>query len=446
MIKKILSVLLSITTVAVLMSGCSKTSSDNSSNNNATQSKGSKTESEVTEAPASAIEVSGELNIIHYLTETAKLSALDQLIEGFNAEYPNVTVNAEAMSMDQYADVLKLRLATGDSPDIIFGAVKEYSNLIEAGSILELTNQEFTSRISESVKGNVSIDGKVYGVPLDMMANAVFYNKDYFEKYQIEVPTTYDEFIEACETLKANGITPLTAGYQDLISLGATFFTMFYGAPYMQNPNYATEMMEGGKSASEYASLKTTLEQWRTLNSYENADNKTITTDRAEQLFASGETGMILIGTWGLGAIREYNPDGNIGGFMYPSENTAGDSYLPIATDDTFMIAKNSPNQAAAIAFFEYMTRLDAAAAWAGTVGQLSSIADVTVDGMDPAAQDIADIVATGQVARWTEIATFTGQYSSSFYNVLQEYALTTKMTPDEFCDQLDKEFAAAKK
>lgn len=42
------------------------------------------------------------------------------------------------------------------------------------------------------------------------------------------------------------------------------------------------------------------LDQWREIMvNYQNSDCKTIDTARAEQMFANGETGMIIIGTWG---------------------------------------------------------------------------------------------------------------------------------------------------
>ena len=86
--------------------------------------------------PASAEEstegsgLSGELTLLHYLTEDAKLQALDDLIAGFESENPDVTINAEAVSMDNYLDVIKLRLSSGDAPDVMFGGPSSYPQLI----------------------------------------------------------------------------------------------------------------------------------------------------------------------------------------------------------------------------------------------------------------------------------------------------------------------------
>ena len=252
--------------------------------------------------------LAGELTLLHYLTEDAKLQALDDLIAGFTAENPDVTVNTEAVSMDNYLDVVKLRLSSGDAPDIMFGGPTTYPELIDAGYIMDLTNEAFTSRVSEGSVSLMKKDDIVYGIPLDQMANVVFYNKDIFEELSLSVPTTYTEFIEVCKALKDAGYAACAAGYQDQISLGANYFTIFYGAPYLACEQYVDETQNQGKSWHDYPTVTQALTQFREIIGYQNEDCRTITTDRAEQIFANGESGMIIIGTWGLGAIMNYNP------------------------------------------------------------------------------------------------------------------------------------------
>lgn len=440
--KKIIGILLSGVMVASLLAGCG--GGDDSQNNTTSNTNSSSIGSSASDTEDK--EISGDLNIVHYLTEDAKLNALDDLVAGFNEEYPDVNVNVESTSMDNYQDVVKLKISTGDAPDIIFGGPKTYSDLVRSGNIADLSDKEYADRISDGMIDNVKVDGKVYGIPLDAMANVVFYNKDIFEELNLEVPTTYSEFIDVCNSLEDAGYDACAAGYQDSISIGANFYTIFFGAPYLECENYAEELMSGQKSASDYPSLAKALTQWREIMQYQNDDRKTISTDRAEQIFANGESGMIIIGTWGLGAIMNYNPDGNYGGFMYPSEDTVDANALPLATDDTWMMIQNSPNQAAAEAFLEYMTRQDVNAKWCATTSQLSAIDGVSVDTLPSAAQDIADLLDTVTISNWISVGTFSGQYDSSFYTVCQDYAVTDDMTVDDFCEELDSEFAAANK
>ena len=278
--------------------------------------------------------ISGELNIMHYIAEASKLEAFDDIVEGFEAEYPDVKVNAESTTLENYQDIIKLKISTGDAPDILFGSPKTYSNLIESGNIADLTDEELVQRIDAGILDNVKIDGKVYGVPQSVTANVVYYHKDIFEQLGLSVPTTYTEFIDTCKKLEEAGYVGCAAGYQDGISVGANFYTIFYGAPYLACENYVSEMVSGEKKAEDYPTLEKALTEWREIMEYQNEDQKTIDTNRAEQLFANKEAGMIIIGTWGLGPIKEYNPDGEYGAFMFPSEDTAEENAVPVAVGD----------------------------------------------------------------------------------------------------------------
>ena len=81
-----------------------------------------------------------------------------------------------------------------------------------------------------------------------------------------------------------------------------------------------------------------------------------------------------------------------------------------------------------------------------GINSQLSAIEGVTVDTLPAAAQEVADLMGTTTIANWISVGTFAGQYDSSFYQVLQDYAITDDMTVEQFCQNLDDEFAAASK
>lgn len=390
--------------------------------------------------------VSGELNIMHYIAEASKLEAFDDIVEGFKEEYPDVEVNSESTTLDNYQDIIKLKISTGDAPDIIFGSPKTYTNLIESGNIADLTDEEFISRIDEGILDNVKIGDAIYGVPQSVTSNAVYYHKDIFEELGLSVPTTYSEFIETCQQLQEAGYIPCAAGYQDGISVGANFYTIFYGAPYLECENYVDELVSGEKKAEDYPSLARSLEQWREIMEYQNEDQKTIDTNRAEQLFANKEAAMIIIGTWGLGPIREYNPDGDYGAFMFPSEENAEDNAIPVAVGDVWMAVNDSPNHEAAVAFLEYMSRPEVNAQWCATTQEISALSSVSTEGLSPAAQDVSELIASGKVSNYDSVNSFSGQYYTTWGETLQDFALVDDMTVEDFCEELNNGFAAASK
>ena len=63
--------------------------------------------------------------------------------------------------------------------------------------------------VSEDIKESFTVDGKAYAVPYSIIYNTVIYNKNVFAEYNLEVPKTFDEFLDVCQTLKDNGITPI---------------------------------------------------------------------------------------------------------------------------------------------------------------------------------------------------------------------------------------------
>ncbi len=391
-------------------------------------------------------QVTGELNIVHYLSEPQKVEALDNLVSGFEKEYPGVKVNQESTTLENYQDVLKLKFSTGDVPDVLLGSPKTYAGFVESGNIQDLTDEKYVSRIQDSMTDNVRIDDKVYGIPLDVMANVVLYNKDIFSKLGLSVPTTYAEFQDVCKKLKDAGYDAAAAGYQDGISVGANFYTIFYGAPYYKMSSFEDEMLSGKKKAEDYPELAKALTQWREVMQYQNKDQRSVNTDRAEQTFANGDAAMLIIGTWGIGAVSSYNPDGNYGAFMYPSEDKAEDNRIPVCAGDCWMMVKDSPNHAAAEKFFEYMTRPDVNAQWCDTTQEISILKDVKTKSLPAAMQETADIISSGNVCNYAAGTVFSGQYFSSWGETLLEYAVTPDMTVDQFCSEVDDKFAAASK
>lgn len=383
-----------------------------------------------------------ELNMIHYLSETQKLEGLYEMIAGFQEEYPGIEVNVEFASIENYEEILKLRIATGDAPDIIFGGVKAYSDLIVSGNIEDLTDKDFVERICPDVMKDVMVHEKIYGIALSRLANAVFYNKDIFRELNLDVPVTYREFIDTCERLEDAGYIACAAGYQDGISVGANFYTIFYGTPYLQCEDYVYELETGLKKAEEYPSLLKSLSQWREIMQHQNANQRVVNTDTAEQIFAAGEAGMLIIGTWGLGAVLGYNPQGNYGAFIFPSENQKEKNTIPTAAGDTWIVVKDAPNYHEAMAFCEYMTRPEVNAAWSGTVQEIGAVSKAETASLPQAIREIKEFLQEGKVSCYSARDTFSGEYFSAWGSTLLEFALTPDMTEEQFCEELNRRFA----
>ena len=61
-----------------------------------------------------------------------------------------------------------------------------------------------------------TLEGKVYGMPIAALPGGIWYSKDLFKQAGIEkTPTTWDEFTQVIDKLKAANITPIALGGKD---------------------------------------------------------------------------------------------------------------------------------------------------------------------------------------------------------------------------------------
>ncbi|KQP64142.1 MULTISPECIES: ABC transporter substrate-binding protein [Nocardioides] len=142
------------------------------------------------------------------LTVWAWEPTLEKVVSDFEAEYPNVDVELvnAGTGNDQYTALQNAVSAGKGVPDV---AQVEYYALPQfslAGSVSELSGfgaadleDTFTPGPWSSVQQN---DG-IYGLPMDSGPMAMFYNQEVFEEYGIEVPTTWEEFMQAGRDLQA---------------------------------------------------------------------------------------------------------------------------------------------------------------------------------------------------------------------------------------------------
>ena len=124
--------------------------------------------------------VSGELNIVHYLSEPQKIAALDELVAGFENEYPDIKVNQESTTLENYQDVLKLKFSTGDVPGYSFGEPKTYSVFVESGNVADLTDYDFVDRVQQNTLENVKIVEQGIWDSIRCYGKCGSYNKDIF--------------------------------------------------------------------------------------------------------------------------------------------------------------------------------------------------------------------------------------------------------------------------
>src|SRR4051794_23893182 len=142
-------------------------------------------------------------------------TAEPQLAKKFE-DQTGIHIDNQIIPADNYFQVLKTKLNSGQGPDIFMGQsgvtdLKVNYN-VEANA-LDLSNEEWVKREDPAAVAQSTVNGKVYGQEIwDIYSGywVIVYNKDIFQKAGItSVPTTYNEFVAACDKVKAAGVTPV---------------------------------------------------------------------------------------------------------------------------------------------------------------------------------------------------------------------------------------------
>lgn len=131
---------------------------------------------------------------------------LDEVVEGFEAEHPNVNVDlVNAGTGNDHYVALQNAIAAGSGvPDI---AQLEYFSLPQfalAESVKDLSGYgaaDLQDTYNPGPWNSVQANGGIYGLPMDSGPMALYYNKEIFDKFNVEVPTTWDEYVDAARAL-----------------------------------------------------------------------------------------------------------------------------------------------------------------------------------------------------------------------------------------------------
>lgn len=239
-----------------------------------------------------------------------------ELAEKFEAE-TGIHVDYQILPADQYFNVLKTKLNAGEATDI-FGGQSGVSDLkiqydVENNAV-DLTNEEWVSRMDPNAREMVSLNGKVYGAEIwDIIASNYFvvvYNKKVFADNGISVPKSYAEFKAACEKIQAAGITPIYEPVAD--GWHHVLWFPMVGPRYEElNPGLAQQLNENKTTLAANETLLTAMTQLNELyqDGYFGANALSDTYADTNKQLASGEYAMaVTVLTAPISIEQDYPP------------------------------------------------------------------------------------------------------------------------------------------
>ena len=293
-----------------------------------------------------------EIELVQYKPEA--VAAFEKIEEGFNSTHDDIHLTIQ--SPNEAMTILKTRFIREDYPDIIgIGGDINYSNFLDADMFMDISDFEGVDDIKQSYMDIedelefIPVDG-VYALPYVANAAGILYNKDMFEEHGWEIPTTWDEFIELCETIQDTGIYPLYFGYKDTWICLAPWNALAVGLA----PSDTCAQVNAGETtfSEEYAEV---ADKIKVLLDYCEPNPFAYGYNDACTAFARGESAMYPIGSYAVPQIKSVNPDMNIDSFVFPSGDSEEDNVLNSGVDLQFCVMKNTENKEAVYEVLRYL-------------------------------------------------------------------------------------------
>jgi raffinose/stachyose/melibiose transport system substrate-binding protein len=162
------------------------------------------------------------VRMLHIEDDQEKLALWHQIARDYEAQHPNVRIQLSHMDNQSFKVWLPALLKSSERPNIIHswgGGV--FQELVEAGQLKDISAQmrgEWEETLDpKGLAAFTTPEGAVYGAPLKVDLQVIWYNKALFEKAGIKASDikSYRDFLEAVKKLKAAGITPIAVGGAD---------------------------------------------------------------------------------------------------------------------------------------------------------------------------------------------------------------------------------------
>jgi raffinose/stachyose/melibiose transport system substrate-binding protein len=323
-----------------------------------------------------------------------KAQGLEKVLKDFERENSSIKVINKSRGNDDFLFTLKTDFAQGNDPDV-FGLWpgSDRRLLIKAGKVADLTEElnrevEWKNSFYNEAWKYDTYEGKIYGIPTEIIYEGLFINKDIFEKYKIKIPESYEDLKVAIKELKDNDIVPIafnctpegTFLYQNIVmKLGGIEDTEtpyengIVKECYLLGMEYMRELYKIGAFPSNAFTL----------------DDK-----GRNELFLQKKAAMIVQGSWfiGEGALKATDKSVDIIPFPYFKEGKADKTAIVygIGNGNFHMSRKafdDKNKREAGIKLLKYITSKEKAETIVNPTGSI-----INIRGVDKNLQDVLSI------------------------------------------------------
>ncbi|MCM3595485.1 extracellular solute-binding protein [Metabacillus idriensis] len=326
-----------------------------------------------------------------------KEKVYQEAVERFEEKHPDVDVKMLQIPNDAYKQKLSVAMSGDSAPDVFVswggGWLK---NFVEQDKVLDITSETDKDHFNKLALDNSTYDDKVFGLPLGLSIDVVFYNKDIFEKYGLTPPETYDEWLKIIDTLNQNDIIPIALANK----------TKWPGAYYLMNfasriggPElFDSAFHRTGKGFDDQAYVKAGehIQEMVKMKAFNSGFNGVPYDEgQGRQLMYSGKAAMTDMTISFVNNMKEEAPEfeSKLDFFVFPKvDGGQGDqTHLGASASPVWSVAKNSKNQKLATELAKELSSTETAQQYVDRTGSLTAVDNVVPK--DPFTKRFYDVV-----------------------------------------------------
>lgn len=404
-----------------------------------------------------------DVNILTWSNE-ATVQFLKGIAEDFHNAHPEYNLVVTEVPSGEVDSVILNRINAGDVDVVSFQTFSKpqedwnassvdkpmWQGFIDEGQLTDLTDQDFLKNYNmDTLMGN-AYKGKIYSLNIGTVGyGGMFYNKKIFEELKLEVPQTWADLMEICETVQNDGkYTVVSAGAQDQWPLN-----IFCNA--IISANYGDKTVEFGQKLLLGELKHTDPEVMLVYNcmddlaGYLESGVTGIPYSDAPGRFALGNMAMYIDGTWSWADIDKAGPDFEYGYFACPPVEARSDGLPPqdaIKYDLSFAVPTNAPNHDGALAFLDYISQKDVYTAFINAIGFTPTQNDIQME--NAFLNSLSEILQKPNLN--AEMLVYTpkgvGEYGGNQFSFFYLKKLGGEFDPQGYAEAADKDYEDALK
>lgn len=309
----------------------------------------------------------------------------------FEAEY-DCKIDLATVSTDQYANTVNAQLRA-DAIDV-FSSESTY--LYDEGlysKMLSLDDMSYNDKINDYAAKYSKLNGEWKICPLNIVTFVVFYNKTVFARNNLEIPTTWNEFMDICDTLTEDSELTAPILYCGLESwpINMVVSSIEYPVVRAVDPDYYYNVwVNGSQRFDEEGGLyEEYFDKAKQVFGYVQENCQGASYSNKSRLFGQGDFGMTIDGSWAYRDLAAaVDGEFEIGSFVLPASDDAQNNTKAAGKmGGGWSINKDSSNIDLAKKFVEFQMREDVYQKYLDMVQM-----DSTVKNMKSSVPEISDI------------------------------------------------------